>query len=69
MTRMCIYDDDIEFSLLFEKLLYRYAEENDKEIDVEIFQGGENAKISDQSPLDANRYTFSGYRPRRCERF
>lgn len=43
MTRMCIYDDDIEFSLLFEKLLYRYAEENDKEIDVEIFQGGENA--------------------------
>lgn len=40
---MCIYDDDIEFSLLFEKLLYRYAEENDKEIDVEIFQGGENA--------------------------
>lgn len=45
MTRMCIYDDDIEFSLLFEKLLYRYAEENDKEIDVEIFQGGENAAL------------------------
>ena len=42
---MCIYDDDIEFSLLFEKLLYRYAEENDKEIDVEIFQGGENAAL------------------------
>lgn len=32
MTRMCIYDDDIEFSLLFEKLLYRYAEENDKRL-------------------------------------
>ena len=45
MTTMCIYDDDIEFSLLFEKLLYRYAEENDKEIDVEIFQGGENAAL------------------------
>ena len=30
---------------MIEKLLYRYAEENDKEIDVEIFQGGENAAL------------------------
>lgn len=45
MTRMCIYDDDMEFSLLLKKLLYRYAEENDKEIDVEIFEGGENAAL------------------------
>lgn len=55
MTKICIYDDDREFLLLFEKILHRYAEKNDKEIDVEIFQGGENIALQ----IEQNEYDIA----------
>ncbi len=55
MTRICIFDDDREFSLLFEKILYKYAEENDKEISVDIFHDGKNAALQ----IEQNEYDIA----------